>query len=79
MRSFTYTPFISDGSSRFAGFVAASPLLRGQEDPFRNHSRAPGINELTTAFDFDDSPLKRYLPAPIIKRCPAFEPTRNST
>jgi isopentenyl diphosphate isomerase/L-lactate dehydrogenase-like FMN-dependent dehydrogenase len=38
----------------FAGFVAASPLLRGQEDPFRNHSRAPGINELTTAFDFEE-------------------------
>jgi 4-hydroxymandelate oxidase len=36
-----------------AGFLAASPLLRGQQDPFRDHSRVPGINELVTAFDFE--------------------------
>ena len=40
----------------------------------RWHGTRPG---LTTAFGFDGSPLKRYLPVPIIKRCPAFEPTRN--
>jgi len=36
-----------------AGFLAASPLLRSQQDPFRDHSRIPGLNELTTAFDFE--------------------------
>jgi len=36
-----------------AGFLAASPLLRGQQDPFRDHSRVPGLNELTNAFDFE--------------------------
>ncbi len=37
----------------FAAFLAGSPLLRGQQDPFRDHSRVPGINELVTAFDFE--------------------------
>jgi 4-hydroxymandelate oxidase len=36
-----------------AGFLAASPLLRGQLDPFRDHSRVPAMNELLTAFDFE--------------------------
>jgi len=36
-----------------AGFLAASPLLRGQQDPFRDHSRVPGLNELVTSFDFE--------------------------
>ncbi len=36
-----------------AGFIAASPLLRSQQDPFRDHSRIPGLNELVTAFDFE--------------------------
>jgi isopentenyl diphosphate isomerase/L-lactate dehydrogenase-like FMN-dependent dehydrogenase len=36
-----------------AGFLAGSPLLRGQQDPFRDHSRVPGLNELITAFDFE--------------------------
>jgi isopentenyl diphosphate isomerase/L-lactate dehydrogenase-like FMN-dependent dehydrogenase len=35
-----------------AAFLAGSPLL-GQQDPFRDHSRIPGINELLTAFDFE--------------------------
>jgi 4-hydroxymandelate oxidase len=48
-----------DGISRrkalrsLAGFLAASPLLRGQQDPFRDHSRVPGIHELLTTFDFE--------------------------
>ena len=37
----------------FAGFLAASPLARSQQDPFRDHSRIPGLNELVTAFDFE--------------------------
>jgi isopentenyl diphosphate isomerase/L-lactate dehydrogenase-like FMN-dependent dehydrogenase len=36
-----------------AGFLAASPLLRAQQDPFRDHSRVPGIDELLTTFDFE--------------------------
>jgi isopentenyl diphosphate isomerase/L-lactate dehydrogenase-like FMN-dependent dehydrogenase len=36
-----------------ASFLAGSPLLRGQQDVVRDHSRVPGINELLTAFDFE--------------------------
>jgi 4-hydroxymandelate oxidase len=36
-----------------AGFLAGSPLLRGQLDPFRDHSRVPSMDELKTAFDFE--------------------------
>jgi 4-hydroxymandelate oxidase len=34
-------------------FLAGSPLLIGQQDPFRDHSRVPWIDELVTAFDFE--------------------------
>src|SRR6185436_11357216 len=36
-----------------AGFLAASPLALSQQDPFRDHSRVPAMNELLTAFDFE--------------------------
>ena len=36
-----------------AGFLAASPLAFSQQDPFRDHSRVPAMNELLTAFDFE--------------------------
>jgi len=36
-----------------ASFLAGSPLLFGQQDPFRDHSRVPGIDELIDAFDFE--------------------------
>ena len=36
-----------------AGFLAASPLLPGQQDPFRDHSRVPSMDELLTTFDFE--------------------------
>lgn len=40
-----------------ASFLAGSPLLTdllpGQQDPFRDHSRVPGMSELLTAFDFE--------------------------
>jgi len=36
-----------------AAFVAGSPLLKGQRDPFRPHPRVPGIAEMTTTFDFE--------------------------
>jgi isopentenyl diphosphate isomerase/L-lactate dehydrogenase-like FMN-dependent dehydrogenase len=38
---------------RLAAFLAGSPLLRGQQDPFRDHSRIPALQELKTAFDFE--------------------------
>jgi isopentenyl diphosphate isomerase/L-lactate dehydrogenase-like FMN-dependent dehydrogenase len=38
---------------RVAAFLAASPLARAQQDPFRDHSRVPAMDELLTAFDFE--------------------------
>jgi hypothetical protein len=34
------------------GFAGAS-LLKSQQDPFRDHSRVPGMDELKTAVEFD--------------------------
>src|SRR5579864_1064535 len=36
-----------------ATFAGASALLRGQQDPFRDHSRVPAMQELVNAFDFE--------------------------
>jgi isopentenyl diphosphate isomerase/L-lactate dehydrogenase-like FMN-dependent dehydrogenase len=38
-----------------AGLIAGSPLLGAQIDPrpFTTHKRAPGLNEMLTAFDFE--------------------------
>ena len=36
-----------------AAFLAGSPLVRGQQDPFRDHSRVPRLDEMKTAFDFE--------------------------
>jgi isopentenyl diphosphate isomerase/L-lactate dehydrogenase-like FMN-dependent dehydrogenase len=36
-----------------AGFLGASPLLQSQQDPVRKHARAPRLEELSTAFDFE--------------------------
>lgn len=36
-----------------AGFVAGSTLLQGQQDEFRDHSRVPSMEELSSAFDFE--------------------------
>lgn len=33
--------------------LAGSPLLRGQQDPFRDHSRIPKLEELKTPLDFE--------------------------
>jgi len=38
---------------QMAAFLAGSPLLRAQQDPFRDHSRVPALNELLNAFDFE--------------------------
>ena len=37
----------------FAGFLAGSPLLFSQQDPFRDHSRIPSIDELIDVFDVE--------------------------
>ena len=36
-----------------AGMLAASPLLKAQLDPFREHHRIPKLDELMTALDFE--------------------------
>ena len=36
-----------------AGFIAGSPLLRSQQDPFHDHSRVPSLDEMVTTFDFE--------------------------
>ena len=36
-----------------AGFLAGSPLLAGQLDPLRDHSRIPALAEMLDAFDFE--------------------------
>jgi 4-hydroxymandelate oxidase len=38
---------------RLAAFLAGSPLLPAQQDPFRDHSRLPAMDELLTALDFE--------------------------
>src|SRR6266478_5113443 len=47
-----------------AGFFAGSPLLRAQQDPFRDHSRIPGIEEMVTAFDFEPVAYAKILREP---------------
>jgi isopentenyl diphosphate isomerase/L-lactate dehydrogenase-like FMN-dependent dehydrogenase len=36
-----------------AGVLASSPLLGAEQDPFRDHSRVPGLDEMRTVFDFE--------------------------
>lgn len=49
----------SEGTNRraafraLAGLIAGSPLARGQQDPFRDHSRVPRLEELITSLDFE--------------------------
>src|SRR5690242_19191777 len=52
-RSWLGSPSRRDALRGLAGFLAGSPLLRAQQDPFRDHSRIPGMNELVTALDFE--------------------------
>src|SRR5450432_591460 len=47
-----------------AGFLAGSPFLRAQQDPFRDHSRVPGIEEMVTAFDFEPVAYAKLLREP---------------
>ena len=35
------------------GALASSSLLEAQQDPFRDHSRVPGMDELTTVMEFE--------------------------
>jgi isopentenyl diphosphate isomerase/L-lactate dehydrogenase-like FMN-dependent dehydrogenase len=41
------------GLRNLAMLMAGSPLLRGQQDTFRDHSRIPQMDELITSFDFE--------------------------
>src|ERR1700744_2187944 len=41
------------GIRTLAGLFAASPPVRSQQDPFRDHSRVPSLEEMVTAFDFE--------------------------
>src|SRR5205823_4413569 len=50
-----------------AGMLAGAPLMRAQVDPrpLKDHRRAPGLDEMLTAFDFEpicfaNMPLARY-------------------
>jgi isopentenyl diphosphate isomerase/L-lactate dehydrogenase-like FMN-dependent dehydrogenase len=43
------------------GFLAGSPLLRGQQDPFRDHTRIPSLNEMVTSFDFEPVAYSKVL------------------
>ena len=36
------------------GAFAGASLLRGQEDPFRDDSRVPGLGETVTTMDFEE-------------------------
>ena len=33
--------------------MMGSPLVKAQQDPFRDHSRVPALNEMMTVFDFE--------------------------
>ena len=37
----------------FASFLAGSPLINAQQDPFRPHPRIPRLDELENTFDFE--------------------------
>src|ERR1044071_2397826 len=43
------------------GFLTGSPLLRGQQDPFRDHPRIPSLNEMVTSFDFEPVAYSKVL------------------
>jgi 4-hydroxymandelate oxidase len=47
------SPTRRDALCGLAGFLAGSPRLAAQRDPFRDHSRVPGIEELVTSFDYE--------------------------
>jgi 4-hydroxymandelate oxidase len=53
-----------DAFRSLAGFLAGSPLLRAQQDPFRDHSRVAGIEEMVTAFDFEPVAYAKLLREP---------------
>jgi 4-hydroxymandelate oxidase len=53
-----------DAFRALARFFAGSPLLRAQQDPFRDHSRIPGVDEMVTAFDFEPVAYAKILREP---------------
>jgi len=59
------------------GFLAGSALLRGQQDVFRDHSRSPGLEELSSAFDFEPIAYSK-LPREVLNYT-AYGPRSEST
>lgn len=44
-----------------AGILAGTPMLAGQEDPVRDHSRVPALSEMRDVFDFEPVAHARML------------------
>src|SRR6266849_258317 len=63
-RTWLASPSRRNAFRALAGFLAGSPLLRAQQDPFRDHSRIPGIDEMVTAFDFEPIAYAKILREP---------------
>ncbi|MFN7923811.1 MAG: alpha-hydroxy acid oxidase [Bryobacteraceae bacterium] len=51
--SWRHGPARRDALRALAAFIAGSPLAAFQQDPFRDHSRVPRLDELMTALDFE--------------------------
>ena len=51
----TFNPAVSRRTvfRGLAGFLAGSPLLASQQDPFRDHSRVAALREMLDVFDFE--------------------------
>lgn len=49
----TLSPSRRHAIRALAGLLAGSPLLTGQQDPFREHTRIPKLDELLTALEFE--------------------------
>ncbi len=48
-----YPPSRRAALRNLSALLAASPLLHPQQDPFRDHTRVPRLDELRNAFDFE--------------------------
>lgn len=51
--SWTHSLSRREAARAFAALMSSSPLLHAQQDPFRDHSRVPKLDELLNAFDFE--------------------------
>ncbi|MSV31569.1 MAG: alpha-hydroxy-acid oxidizing protein [Bryobacterales bacterium] len=53
MQNWEHCPSRRQAFRALAGMLAASPILKAQLDPFREHNRIPKLDELITALDFE--------------------------